>query len=169
MQYVTDPNFPTGSENFTALAYSIQNGTHPSPPANPVLASLHELESDVDDIVKGFETRLRRIKRTGDRTFRSGQTEDPHEDNDMPSEPEVSILPVPDAGRAAEVVKDSSPPIVIGRGKGEVLNALGKVESESVTDALPRKQAASGDDAVRAIVAQAEEEGAATEPFHGEL
>lgn len=123
----------------------------------------------MDDVVKGFETRLRRIKRTGDRAFRAGQTEEADEDEDAPSEPEVSILPVPDVSDVPGATKDGPPPIVIGRGKQEVLDALGKVEAESVTDALPAHDAESGEDAVRRIVEQAEGEAAASELVHGEL
>jgi hypothetical protein len=160
----------TGSENFTTLAYSIQNGTHPSPPANPVLAGLQDLESEVDDVVKGFETRLRRIKRTGDRTFRVGQPAEDDEDDEIPApEPEVSILPVPEAGDDAGAAKDGPPPIVIGRGQQEVLDALGKAEGKGVTDSLPPNRQESGDDAVRSIVEEVEEDAVTPEPLHEEL
>ena len=58
-------------KKYLNVAASIQNGTHPSPPINPVATALNDLQSELEDIVVGFETRLRRIKRAGERAFTS--------------------------------------------------------------------------------------------------
>jgi hypothetical protein len=120
-----------GSNNFTELANSIQNGSHPSPPIDPIPSVMHDLQLELQDVIAGFETRFRRIKRNGFRTFDSlsGDTMD-EEENEHVSEshqpPEVSILPIPE---------DESNPIlgsefpVVGRGKAEVEEAFARAEA----------------------------------------
>ncbi|KAI0339428.1 hypothetical protein BDW22DRAFT_1361464 [Trametopsis cervina] len=115
------------TENFTALALAIQNGTHPSPPINPVLDGIQDLQTEVQDIVIGFETRLRRIKRSGDRAFGA---ETPDSDGDsVPSDATVSTLPIEgDAHNGKE--EDESPaipPVTIGRSKEEILSVLDRI------------------------------------------
>lgn len=117
----------SGTENFTALALAIQNGTHPSPPINPVLDGIQDLQTEVQDIVIGFETRLRRIKRSGDRAFGA---ETPDSDGDsVPSDATVSTLPIEgDAHNGKE--EDESPaipPVTIGRSKEEILSVLDRI------------------------------------------
>jgi len=118
------------SENFTDHAQSVQNGTHPSPPINPVLSEITELQSEVQDIIMGFETRLRRIKRTGDRAFGLEVPEEEESEDDetsAPDGPEVSILPIPgDHTDQKPVVGEPVP--VVGRGQREVEEALARAE-----------------------------------------
>ena len=108
-----------GSENFTELAQSVQDGSHPSPPINPIIPVLEELQTEVEDAISGFNARLRKIKRTGARAF--GTTEDAVEEGDDT----VSILPIdePEPTADAEV-----PPVTVGRGKAEVEAAFERVE-----------------------------------------
>ena len=127
---------------------SIQNGSHPSPPINPVAAALSELQAEVNDITLGFETRLRRIQRQGDRLFASDKAQevdkldldaegDSVKETGESSEPVMSILPVPDeegeVNDNEEVLQDVSNAI-LGRGKDEVVEALGRAESEQETN-----------------------------------
>ena len=56
-------------------ANMLTNGTHEEPYPNPVVDTLEDLQSEVRDITVGFETRMRRIKREGDRTFSGEQNE----------------------------------------------------------------------------------------------
>ncbi|OAX41027.1 hypothetical protein K503DRAFT_768024 [Rhizopogon vinicolor AM-OR11-026] len=147
------------SENFTQEVNSMQNGTHAlSPVDNPIIPIFEDLESEVQDVVIGFETRLRRIKRDGERAFNSIQKDEEKgttaADLEPGVEPEVSILPIPEEGASAQ---DRVPPVVIGRSKEEVLEALGKVE--------PLHEASSGSSAdedagevVSSLVREAEEE-----------
>ncbi|OJA21190.1 hypothetical protein AZE42_01377 [Rhizopogon vesiculosus] len=147
------------SENFTQEANSMQNGTHASSSVdNPIIPIFEDLESEVQDVVIGFETRLRRIKRDGERAFNSIQKDEEKgttaADLEPGVEPEVSILPIPEKGASAQ---DYVPPVVIGRSKKEVLEALGKVE--------PLHEASSGSSAdedagevVSSLVREAEEE-----------
>lgn len=116
------------SENFTELATSIQRGTHPSPPINPILPVLEDLESEVQDIVTGFETRLRRLKRDGERNL--GQVDVAADESVSASEPTVSILPVPEDEIRRHGAKDDIPPVIVGRTKEEVVEALGRAEEE---------------------------------------
>lgn len=131
---------PTESTDYTNQALAIQNGSHPSPPINPVLRVVDDLESEVQDIVVGFETRLRRLKRNGATVYGVSPPDDVDEDEDAP-EPEFSVLPAPpeDPKKVAEL-KDI-PPVILGRGQAEVLEALGKVEEPAATEsAQPRSE-----------------------------
>lgn len=110
----------SASDNFTALATSIQDGSHPSPPINPVLTALADLQAEVQDLVVGFETRLRRVRRNGERVFGS-QDEAP---SDAHEDETVSILPVEPDEISQAPVDDHVPPVVIGRSKEEVIQAL---------------------------------------------
>ncbi|KAF8141911.1 hypothetical protein EV363DRAFT_1425921 [Boletus edulis] len=123
------------SEQYAHEVASIQNGTHPKVVVtNPMDPILQDLESEVQDVVIGFETRLRRIKRDGERAFNNhgnggAQKEEDKGSSDEPeveAESEASILPMPreDAREEQEFI----PPVVIGRSKEEVLEALGRVE-----------------------------------------
>lgn len=124
------------SKNFTELAISIQNGSHPSPPIDPIPTAMHELQLELQDVIAGFETRLRRIKRNGFKAFDSlhGDTmngEDADHDFETPQSPEVSILPIPgdEPNPAAPVL--GSEFTVVGRGKAEVEDALARADAVS--------------------------------------
>ncbi|KAH9857245.1 hypothetical protein C2E23DRAFT_807141 [Lenzites betulinus] len=121
------------SENFTTDAYSIQDGSHPSPPINPVLTSLADLQNEVEDVVSGFETRLRRLTRTGVRAFGAAQdTSDDSEAQEPPvsGDETVSILPIEESALPEHTQSPADarpPPVVIGRGKEEVEAALNRI------------------------------------------
>jgi len=123
-----------GSNNFTELVNSIQNGSHPSPPIDPIPSAVHDLEVELQDVVTGFETRFRRIKRNGFRTFDSlsGDTMDEEENEqvfELHQPPEVSILPIPvdESSRATPILGSEFP--VVGRGKEEVEEAFARAEA----------------------------------------
>jgi hypothetical protein len=87
------------SNNFAELANSIQNGSHPSPPVNPIRDAMHELQLEVQDVITGFETRFRRIKRNGSKTldFLPEDTVDEEETEQhiqASSSPSVSLSPI---------------------------------------------------------------------------
>ena len=131
-----------------AGAMAIQNGSHPSPPINPVLDVMEDLQEEVNDITVGFETRLRRIKREGDRAFAMNIAKDIDnilaEGQDEPletvesSEPLASILPVPEPddslGRSEEDVLREVSDSVLGRSKDEVVEAFGRAEKQKDGD-----------------------------------
>jgi hypothetical protein len=123
-----------GSNNFTELANSIQNGSHSSPPVDPIPSAMHDLQLELQDVIAGFETRFRRIKRNGFRTFDSlsGDTMD-EEENEQVFEshqpPEASILPIPeDESNPTTPILGSEFPVV-GRGKAEVEEAFARAEA----------------------------------------
>jgi len=144
----------TGSDNFTELVFSIQNGSHPSPPINPVISTISELRSEIQDVVMGFETRLWRIRRSGDVAFGSDTPEEEEEENDDEDDeheksehdvvpgPEASILPILDASAPGE-----KPAPIIGRSQHEVEAAFARAEAQGNV-AKGAKEAASrvGDD-----------------------
>lgn len=112
------------SENFTQQATAIQKGNHSSPPINPVVNVLEELESEIEDIVKGFETRLQKLKHDGESAF-GGQVDNADKTGST-SEPEFSILPVPKDEVDSEDATGDIPPVVVGRSKKEVMDAFSR-------------------------------------------
>lgn len=147
------------SEKFTQEANSIQNGTHENLIMdNPIIPIFEDLESEVQDVVIGFETRLRRIKRDGERAFNTVQKDEEKGtviDPERDVGPEVSILPIPEEGAGGH---GYVPPVVIGRSKEEVLEALGRVEP---LEGSPEYNARADSDAgeiVSSLVREAEEE-----------
>jgi hypothetical protein len=126
--------FILGSNNFTELAQSIQNGSHPSPPIDPTSDALYELQLGLQDVIEDFETRLRRIKRNGLKTFDSlpedtMEEEEMGDDVETPMPPEVSILPIAgDEPDPATPYLGSELPVV-GRGKVEVEDAFARADA----------------------------------------
>ncbi|KAI9440776.1 hypothetical protein H4582DRAFT_1495394 [Lactarius indigo] len=122
------------SDNFTNLAISIQNGSHPSPPIDPVPGAVHEFQLEVEDVISGFETRFRHIQRNGLKALESSLEgvdgdEDAEKDTELPRSPEVSILPIPeDDPNSVSPISEIDFPAV-GRGKVEVEEAFGRAES----------------------------------------
>jgi hypothetical protein len=125
-------NFHPVSENFTELATSIQKSTHPSPPINPVEDVLQELESEVENIIGSFETRLQQLKRRGERAL-AGHVGDADVTMSA-SEPTFSVLPVPEDEIDREGATGDIPPVVIGRSKEEIVDAFSRA-GEDVTGA----------------------------------
>ncbi|KAH9074872.1 hypothetical protein EDB83DRAFT_2515717 [Lactarius deliciosus] len=134
---ITGSSFKVGgeeSDNFTDLANSIQNGSHPSPPIDPVPGAIHEFQLEVEDVITGFETRFRHIQRNGLKALESSLEgvdgdEDTDKDTELPQSPEVSVLPIPgnDPNSASPISESDFP--VVGRGKVEVEEALRRAEA----------------------------------------
>lgn len=145
------------SEKFAQEANSIQNGTYENLVVdNPIIPIFEDLELEVQDIVIGFETRMRRIKRDGERAFNSVQKDEEKgtaTDSDRDVGPEVSILPIPEEGASGYV-----PPVVIGRSKEEVLEALGRAESLEGSSEHNAREDADAGEIVSSLVREAEDE-----------
>ncbi|KAI5118675.1 hypothetical protein M0805_003612 [Coniferiporia weirii] len=111
------------------------NGSHSSPFPNPVMDALEDLQAEVHDITVGFETRLRRIKREGDRAF---TLETPSEADAQVPAPGVSILPIYDdgtaQGKAEEKVLQEVSDAILGRSGEEIVAALNRAEEWSTSD-----------------------------------
>lgn len=148
------------SEDFAHEATSIQNGTHPSGTApNPVLPVIEDIESEIRDIVIGFETRLRRIKRDGERAFNHGNGNgiaSNEEDKVSATEPEASILPIPDSTERANT---AVPPVIIGRSREAVLEALKKNQPHDEQETMSTvKGAVDPEEVVSSLVREVEVE-----------
>ncbi|KAF7966541.1 hypothetical protein HWV62_6941 [Athelia sp. TMB] len=113
------------SENFTTRVTELQRGTGESPMHNPITAILEDLEEELQDIVGGFEARHRSLRRDGERAL-SGKAPQPIA---SASEPELSILPVPQDDGNGETKAADIPPIIIGRSQEEIVDALSRAES----------------------------------------
>jgi hypothetical protein len=116
-------------EAFAQDIQAIQAGSHElSPSSNPLVDILDDLDADVQDIVLGFESGLRRLRRVGDKELnpdtkpekgRKGSTtpaapvEEKHQSLASPApngaavEPEVSILPI-DSSPSVEATPEVS-------------------------------------------------------------
>lgn len=141
--------FVVVSERFTSLALSLQNGTHPSPPEDPIVSALDEMQVEAQDVVRGFVTRLNVIMGKGREIFGTVPSPTPetanepaggngHEEQkqntevteEAPEEEEkwVSILPIPtDTSAPVDEAVDPAQ-VFIGKSKEQILEALGKAE-----------------------------------------
>jgi hypothetical protein len=100
----------------------IRNGTHAEALDNPVFRALKELRVEVDDIITGFKSRLRRVQRDGERVFNvDNRDEEPSESGPTEDSP-VSILPIAD--------EESIPQVTIGKSPKQVVEALKEVPLE---------------------------------------
>ncbi|EIW78976.1 hypothetical protein CONPUDRAFT_166822 [Coniophora puteana RWD-64-598 SS2] len=183
------------SDKFTDEMRALQNGTSL---ANPVVTVLEGLESEVNDVLLGFDAQIRALRQEGQLAIEreaealaaervaaaaelpfAGEAEDQDQDqkaeavtrvpvpeekveelvesavaevveegpesesDDEEEGPEVVILPVdplPEQPAAEEVI----PPVVIGRGKEEILEAFGRADPESIAVKTPRSTEAQG-------------------------
>ena len=93
-----------------------RNGTHEEALDNPVIQALRDLRTEVDDIITGFESRLRRIQRDGERAFDEANYNEDSSKAKPAEDPIMSILPVADG--------ESVPQITIGKSPEQVVGAL---------------------------------------------
>lgn len=106
--HVAKSNVSLAYEGFDEQVRMIQNGTHPSPPIDPVVPALDKLQEEMNEIVAGWQTRVRSLNsRALHEIF--VEAEEP--------EPEVSILPVDPGPVAGEEGFDASN-VIIGKSGG---------------------------------------------------
>ncbi|EJD07672.1 uncharacterized protein FOMMEDRAFT_16301 [Fomitiporia mediterranea MF3/22] len=103
---------------------ALANGSHENAFPNVVLDAFEDLQAEVRDITLGFETRMRRIKREGERAFAEEQPE-----AEQP-EPEVSILPVPNDDQKENAVLQEVADAIVGRSEEEVEAALNRANEQ---------------------------------------
>jgi hypothetical protein len=147
-------------------ALSVQNGSHPSPPINPVLPAIEDLQNEVQDVVVGFETRLRRIKRTGERAFGSAPESEARDD---PDDETVSVLPIEDESRKRVDDGESpvAPPVVIGRGAEEILSALDRAaEAKAHATSAPEDESVDPEQVVESLAQEAVADEVHTSTYH---
>jgi len=111
------------SDSFHEEVSMVQNGTHAERVDNPVFRALKELRVEVDDIITGFKSRLRRIQRDGERAFQTTNLEEDSKTKPSEDSP-VSILPI------AEETEASIPQVIIGKSPEQVVEALKEVPLE---------------------------------------
>lgn len=91
-----------------------RNGTHEEAPENPITRTLKELRVEVNDIIAGFESRLKRIQRDGERAL--ANHEEGSSESKPTQDPSVSILPIAN--------EESIPQVTIGKSSEQVAEAL---------------------------------------------
>ena len=112
----------TASDSFHEEVLMVRNGTHADAMDNPVFRALKELRVEVEDIITGFKSRLRRIQRDGERAFEAAKFDEAFEAK-FPEDSPVSILPIPEA-------EGSIPQVTIGKSPEQVVEALKEVPLE---------------------------------------
>jgi hypothetical protein len=118
------------SNQYQYTAQGIQNGTDSTAPEPIVVQALDELNDELQDVITGFETRLRRLKRSGDRAFLV------NENGKEPAvEPEASILPVPTDDENRRAAADKYADAVVGKNKEQVLQAFENAGEEALVSA----------------------------------
>ncbi|KAI0687143.1 hypothetical protein C8T65DRAFT_590613 [Cerioporus squamosus] len=155
------------SDNFTRHAQSIQDGTHPSPPINPVGPAIKELQDEVEDVIHGFNARLRTIKRSGARAFGTPEEEADDEDGS------ASILPIEEPEQT-ESPADAGVPegVVIGRGKEEVeaaLNRVAELDAQKTSSPDEPEKVKDADAVAQSLKDAVAAEETSTSPSHEEL
>ena len=93
-----------------------RNGTHEEALDNPVILTLKELRAEADDIITGFESRLRRIQRDGERAFSGSNHAEDSPESKSAEDPTASILPIAN--------EESVPQVTIGKSPEQIVEAL---------------------------------------------
>ncbi|KDQ26812.1 hypothetical protein PLEOSDRAFT_1113225 [Pleurotus ostreatus PC15] len=131
-----------GSERFSDIARSLQNGTHDASPEDPMLPALEDLRSEVQDIVNAFQARLRSHKQAAAELF-DDKPLDTHGDDvavEADSDRAQPKLPVSAPslgshgileGQENRPSSDAIPPVVLGRSEDEVVAALGRAAAQA--------------------------------------
>jgi hypothetical protein len=106
----------TASDSFRDEVLMHRNGTHEEAVKNPVILALKELRVEVDDIITGFESRLRRIQRDGERAFNGPNHDEDSPESKSTGDPTASILPIAN--------EESVPQVTVGKSPEQVAEAL---------------------------------------------
>lgn len=156
------------SENFTVHAQSVQDGSHETSPTNPLFPIMQELQDEVEDVIRGFNARLRQVKRNGARNFGTSDAVVDEEDGT------ASILPIEEPAQTDSPVDGGAahvPPVVIGRGKEEVQAAFDRVADLEGQKTSSRNEAEKNDAVAQSLKEALASEGtsATSTPLHEEL
>lgn len=106
----------TASDSFREEVLKHQNGTHEEGATNPIIGALKGLRAEVDDIITGFESRLRRIQRDGERAFDESNHGEDSPESKSAEDPTMSILPIAN--------EESIPQVTVGKSPVQVEEAL---------------------------------------------
>ncbi|KAF8522999.1 hypothetical protein JB92DRAFT_1644485 [Gautieria morchelliformis] len=113
------------SKKFADLYLAMQNGTHTTSPANPLIDVMEALQEEVDDMVLGFEANLTRVKNAALDIFSGIETKAATNVPKETSETEVSILPIDPITAETD---GKIPPVILSRGAEEVKTAVSRAE-----------------------------------------
>ncbi|KIY52965.1 hypothetical protein FISHEDRAFT_34395 [Fistulina hepatica ATCC 64428] len=119
------------SDHFTVQVHIIQNGTHPSPPEDPLTMAMSDLQEEVRDIILGFNVRMRDIKVKGFDLFPA--VEEASGSEGFEPEPEVSILPTEPTPHGLGNLAG----IILTRGVSEVEKAFARANDFLAPEASP--------------------------------
>lgn len=108
-----------------------RNGTHEEALVNPIIQKLKELRVEVDDIITGFESRLRRVQRDGERAFAGTNHDEDSFESKSTEDPSVSILPIAN--------EKSIPQVTIGKSSEQVVEALKEAPLEDWASSKQKK------------------------------
>lgn len=134
---------PQAHERFDEQIRMIQNGTHPSPPIDPLVPALDKLQLELEDAKNGFDTRVRTLSAQIHHVLSPPQKEE-HEGEASSEEPvsgegeEFSILPIDPVPTSPVMDGEEeleSTNIIIGKSKEQVEEAI-RIAQESVHEEL---------------------------------
>ncbi|KAJ3809695.1 hypothetical protein F5876DRAFT_43345 [Lentinula aff. lateritia] len=130
-------------ERFDEQIRMIQNGTHPSPPIDPLVPALDKLQLELDDAKNGFDTRVRTLSAQIHHILSPPQKEE--QEGEASSEEPVSgegekfsilpIDPVPTSPVMDGQEEFEEANIIIGKSKEQVEEAI-RIAQESVHEEL---------------------------------
>ncbi len=129
---------------------------------------MQELQDEVEDVIRGFNARLRQVKRNGARNFGTSDAVVDEEDGT------ASILPIEEPAQTDSPVDGGAahvPPVVIGRGKEEVQAAFDRVADLEGQKTSSRNEAEKNDAVAQSLKEALASEGtsATSTPLHEEL
>ena len=112
----------TASDSFHEEILMHRNGTHGEALGDPIIHALKELCTEVDNVITGFESLLRRIQRNGERAFDAANNSEGSSETKPGEEPAVPIQPVAN--------EEPIPHIITGKSSERVVEALKEVPLE---------------------------------------
>ncbi|KAJ3777646.1 hypothetical protein FB446DRAFT_716417 [Lentinula raphanica] len=117
-------------ERFDEQIRMIQNGTHPSPPIDPLVPALDKLQMELEDVKAGFDSRIRTLSTQIHSVLSPPEKEDVADsfvDPVTSEEEEVSILPidpVPTSPVGEEQDGFDPSSVIVGKSKEQVEEAM---------------------------------------------
>ncbi|KAJ3758909.1 hypothetical protein EV360DRAFT_42962 [Lentinula raphanica] len=117
-------------ERFDEQIRMIQNGTHPSPPIDPLVPALDKLQMELEDVKAGFDSRIRTLSTQIHSVLSPPEKEDVADSSVDPvtsEEEKVSILPidpVPTSPVGEEQDGFDPSSVIVGKSKEQVEEAM---------------------------------------------
>ncbi|THU92963.1 hypothetical protein K435DRAFT_725740 [Dendrothele bispora CBS 962.96] len=123
----------------------VQNGSHANPPIDPLIPALDNLQTELEDVISGFEHSIRVLgMKIREVLFGPEEDNEPVIDVSEPTQPEeeemFSILPIdpspsapssPDKEGTEETTEFDASQVILGKGKEQVEEALKSVSVET--------------------------------------